>query len=1645
MSSTLKKLFLTTILVFALATVVSADIVYVDDDGDPVTTVPTLQAGIATAEALPGGPHDIVIMEGSYDDYGLVISDPTKIASITGDPSGDKTLIVFQAPTASYQTVSFFDLSGTTDLVINHFTVKDYQFGFDGSGINGLVMTDMVLDNNGMDGFTAHLVDDLGGGVVLKDCDGGLFEDLEIMNGERGLRLKDDLDHSDGNTIKGCLVYDNEEYGIGIGWGGGSNNTIEDNTVYGSEDFGIQIRGAGNGNKILNNTVYDCIWEGITVSGCTNSTITGNTVYGCAYQITNPSGGNDHAGLSYAGIDIEGAATSATVSGNTSYNNGDGLSGFGINVDGSYCNIGYNCFYGHPGTQAVDNIGGNSWHHNYYGDIAVGATSYVVGLCTDWSPKMRSNSAVGAGTMEVWSYQTVTFEWALPDVCDPADEIEFAAYEFTVSWNPALLDYVGGDNDEFFGSEGLYVVDEGTGFVTFGGVNIDEPNLGEGVLAHADFQAIGVGVATISLSSSYRQPDNTPIPVTNNDLVITLTDTEAPVVYSVTPNNPNGDDVYSGYEGLEFDACATDNYALQKIRYQIDGGGYIGVSIAVTGTDDCAATFMVDMATIGEGSHTLNVYAKDMQNLWSASYDYNFSVDKTGPVLTSVILSDADGCALNPEYTNDQTVTVTFVDDGTAEMMEYHNGSWEGPIAYAASPQSYPLVSDGLQRLYFRLYDAYGNVGSYLYDEITVDLAAPVPTDLVLAGGAAKTNTTSITGTAMLDVAGGTVEINYSEDAADLVCGNAGWVAWYKPFAIELSSGDGMKTVYFAVRDLAGNISTILSDDIELDQTAAELASFTVTDATGSECSDNWTVSVTIEWTDADVKYINLTNGDGYTQTDISAETSPFTLSYDITSPTRVCDDLNTVSGYLDDDIGNPSVELSDDVYVDCYVPTITAVDMYDPDYDGIDPTVHENWSNNAEVGLSITGLAADVVEVQVSETGVFAGEESVYAVSSPAPDPFVIMHTYAGPTECDLNTISVRPRDCADRLGAVVTDQITFDLTGPTINSFTVTSEDPTDVLSVNLAIDAVDNCNAWKMNIYEDGHMGDGSGWITDATTYTLALADDGDGVRTINLEFTDPAGNIVSTTTTVEVDQTVPMGTFSLRQPSNTYASPGYTNSLTGIEVFDIVPDADVVEMAIINSDGSNNTSWQPVASTWSGFTLAGGGDGVRTVQMLFKDAAGNYGAWTDNEATIHYLGTAPLPPAPGSATATMGGSVDLAWGEPANAREYLVKFLRTGVYPNYDALLLPPPHPIDTLEGFVAYRGDDPSCSFDGPGYDIYAFSIWTIDFAGNISVTPNIDLVSTDYILGDLDDNGVVELTPDFLQWSIAYGEAVGGDYWDPACDIGPTSSGLGTGYPLVDGVINLEDLMVMGMNYDVYGGSRDNGEIIIIVPPPPAKLVPAKIELIASTTECINPGDEFIVSLTASNVEDIKAYHFVFDYDHENVELVSVESGAIFETVKESFFYYDKNAAGLDVTGMVMGADAAFRGEEMARFIFRSKTGEFRLEGTDLTIRDRQNSDFDITFECAAAKTLPTAFALEQNYPNPFNPATTIKFSLPVASDYRLTIFNITGQVVHSISGQAEVGTVSVLWNASSNSSGVYFYKLEAGAFSETKKMVLLK
>jgi hypothetical protein len=101
--------------------------------------------------------------------------------------------------------------------------------------------------------------------------------------------------------------------------------------------------------------------------------------------------------------------------------------------------------------------------------------------------------------------------------------------------------------------------------------------------------------------------------------------------------------------------------------------------------------------------------------------------------------------------------------------------------------------------------------------------------------------------------------------------------------------------------------------------------------------------------------------------------------------------------------------------------------------------------------------------------------------------------------------------------------------------------------------------------------------------------------------------------------------------------------------------------------------------------------------------------------------------------------------------------------------------------------------------------------------------------------------------------------------------------------------------------------------------------------------------------------------------------------------------------------------------------------------------------------ELSEQSEVPGDFSLEQNYPNPFNPSTTIRFTIPHSAEVEVSIINVSGETVERNDlGVLRAGDYSLVWDGRNVAgrtlqSGVYFYRLKAGDFIETKKMVLLK
>ena len=126
---------------------------------------------------------------------------------------------------------------------------------------------------------------------------------------------------------------------------------------------------------------------------------------------------------------------------------------------------------------------------------------------------------------------------------------------------------------------------------------------------------------------------------------------------------------------------------------------------------------------------------------------------------------------------------------------------------------------------------------------------------------------------------------------------------------------------------------------------------------------------------------------------------------------------------------------------------------------------------------------------------------------------------------------------------------------------------------------------------------------------------------------------------------------------------------------------------------------------------------------------------------------------------------------------------------------------------------------------------------------------------------------------------------------------------------------------------------------------------------------------------------------------------------------------------------------------------FKDLTGILYYSYGNYKLIPRKNSDFvGFTTDVRKEKTIVNKYILSQNYPNPFNPSTNIQYTIMKAERVKLTVFNLLGQKVKILVNKFQSpGKYNVHFNGSDLPSGIYFYKITAGAYQDVKKMILLK
>jgi hypothetical protein len=216
------------------------------------------------------------------------------------------------------------------------------------------------------------------------------------------------------------------------------------------------------------------------------------------------------------------------------------------------------------------------------------------------------------------------------------------------------------------------------------------------------------------------------------------------------------------------------------------------------------------------------------------------------------------------------------------------------------------------------------------------------------------------------------------------------------------------------------------------------------------------------------------------------------------------------------------------------------------------------------------------------------------------------------------------------------------------------------------------------------------------------------------------------------------------------------------------------------------------------------------------------------------------------------------------------------------------------------------------------------------------------------------------------------------------------------------------------------------------------------------------PGRVFEVTTRATGMSDVMAYDLAISYDPDRVKLLSgsqaVSEGDVFaENARGTLFFQRAEPGLIEVAAGRVGRDMTASGDAdlvTVRFVtLADDPGLIEVVSGQLVNSAYQGVDMRVK----KAQALPQIAALHQNFPNPFNPSTEIRFDIPTARNVELRVYNQLGQTVRTlVQSRMKAGTYRIKWDGRTEaghgvSSGVYFYSLEAGAYSQIRKMTLVK
>jgi hypothetical protein len=345
----------------------------------------------------------------------------------------------------------------------------------------------------------------------------------------------------------------------------------------------------------------------------------------------------------------------------------------------------------------------------------------------------------------------------------------------------------------------------------------------------------------------------------------------------------------------------------------------------------------------------------------------------------------------------------------------------------------------------------------------------------------------------------------------------------------------------------------------------------------------------------------------------------------------------------------------------------------------------------------------------------------------------------------------------------------------------------------------------------------------------------------------------------------------------------------------------------------------------------------------------------------------------------------------------------------------------------------------SFAADGTERDILYFQAFAVDEVNLFSVADigsrarelNYQLADVTAVAGGVYD-GLVDIY-DVTFLGDTFGLASAAPAFNGECDVGPTSDGTTGGVPQPDGAIDIEDLMMFADAFerDLNQGTAVRTDAPLAGPDLVWRQVSGRVWVLELVEPCAMLKGLRLVSELPGNAT------------------ATVSAGDLLRRQGGPYFLHAQEGV-LDVSLAVLGAGVG-------------------IEGTGVLLRietSRQLSDLPFSWDARSLDNvrltvneipseppleIPSVFALHGSYPNPFNPATTMVFDLPSAQPVQVDVYGLDGRrVARVLTASLEAGRQQVTWRGRDDrgravAAGLYMYRVQAGPWSATGKVVLVK